>query len=146
MDKDLLENSEFKEEMLKYTFALNRLTSELEILLEEYKFKNEYNPVEHIKTRIKSFSSIKDIIKSVWKSLKSSWNIFHIAVTNKYTANRYCRNQRPPVYLLPPSRPVWKMCTKNSEGVIESNSCLPIITIYAIIQNTRRPNNFAHCI
>ena len=59
MDKDLLENSEFKEEMLKYTFALNRLTSELEILLEEYKFKNEYNPVEHIKTRIKSFSSIK---------------------------------------------------------------------------------------
>ena len=35
MDKDLLENSEFKEEMLKYTFALNRLTSELEILLEE---------------------------------------------------------------------------------------------------------------
>ena len=26
---------------------------------EEYKFKNEYNPVEHIKTRIKSFSSIK---------------------------------------------------------------------------------------
>lgn len=59
MDKDLLENSEFQEEMLKYTFALNRLTSELEILLEEYKFKNEYNPVEHIKTRIKSFSSIK---------------------------------------------------------------------------------------
>ena len=43
MDKDLLENSEFQEEMLKYTFALNRLTSELEILLEEYKFKNEYN-------------------------------------------------------------------------------------------------------
>ena len=46
MDKDLLENSEFKEEMLKYTFALNRLTSELEILLEELKEEQNRHTLE----------------------------------------------------------------------------------------------------
>lgn len=59
MNLDLNFDNELKEEMLKYKFALNRLVSEIENLIEEYKFKNEYNPVEHIKSRIKSMDSIK---------------------------------------------------------------------------------------
>lgn len=48
----------FKELMLKYEFALKRLETELGILLDEYKYIKGYNPVEHIKSRIKSLGSI----------------------------------------------------------------------------------------
>lgn len=57
---NLMENNEFREAMLKYNFALKRLETELDILIEEYKFNNGYNPVEHIKSRIKTFESIKN--------------------------------------------------------------------------------------
>ena len=43
MDKEL------KELMLKFDFAKRRLETELQILLEEFQFKNGYNPVEHTK-------------------------------------------------------------------------------------------------
>lgn len=49
---------EFKELMLKFDFAKRRLETELQILLEEFQFKNGYNPVEHTKSRIKSYDSI----------------------------------------------------------------------------------------
>lgn len=44
-------------EMLKYKFALNMLETEIKILIEDYEFKNKYNPVEHIKSRIKTKES-----------------------------------------------------------------------------------------
>lgn len=44
-------------QMLKYKFALNMLETEIRILIDEFEFKNKYNPVEHIKTRIKSIDS-----------------------------------------------------------------------------------------
>lgn len=43
---------------MKYAFAKKMLETEIGILMEEYVFKNGYNPVEHIKTRIKSKESI----------------------------------------------------------------------------------------
>jgi len=49
---------EYKEAMLKYNFALKKLETELDILLEEYKFNHGYNPVEHTKSRIKTLDSI----------------------------------------------------------------------------------------
>lgn len=54
----MIKDREFRELMLKYQFAKKRLVTELEILLEEYEFNNGYNPVEHTKSRIKSFDSI----------------------------------------------------------------------------------------
>ncbi len=48
---------EYQEMMLKYNFAMQRLETELNILLKEYEFKKGYNPVEHIKTRMKSLDS-----------------------------------------------------------------------------------------
>lgn len=44
--------------LLEYRFAKTLLEAELEVLLKEYEFKNSYNPVEHIKSRLKSESSI----------------------------------------------------------------------------------------
>ena len=44
--------------LLKYRFAKTMLEAELEVLLKEYEYKNQYNLVEHIKCRLKSESSI----------------------------------------------------------------------------------------
>lgn len=57
-------NKDMDEILLKYEFAKNILETELKILLKEYEFKHNYNPVEHIKSRIKSKeSAIKKLEK-----------------------------------------------------------------------------------
>lgn len=43
--------------MLKYHYALNKLDTELNIIIKEYEFNNKYKPVEHIKSRIKTKES-----------------------------------------------------------------------------------------
>ena len=43
---------------LKYKFAKKMLEAEISILVEEFEFIHGYNPVEHIKARIKSETSI----------------------------------------------------------------------------------------
>ena len=53
-----------KELMLKYIFALEILKTEMNILIKNYEHKNNYNPVEHIKSRIKTKeSAIKKLEK-----------------------------------------------------------------------------------
>ncbi len=50
---------ESKEELfLKYKFARSMLETEIKILIEEFVFMHGYNPVEHVKSRIKSEASI----------------------------------------------------------------------------------------
>lgn len=50
--------------LLKYEFAKEILETELKVLLRDYEFKHNYNPVEHIKSRIKSSeSAIKKLEK-----------------------------------------------------------------------------------
>lgn len=51
-------------EMLKYKFALNMLETEIKFLIEEFQFNNKYNPVEHIKSRIKTKESAIKKLKS----------------------------------------------------------------------------------
>ena len=46
--------------MVDYSSALKLLKTELEILSDEFEFNHKYNPVEHIKCRIKSYDSIID--------------------------------------------------------------------------------------
>lgn len=55
---ELERSKEYQEMMLKYEFAKKKVETDLEILLREYAFKEGYNPVEHIKSRIKSFERI----------------------------------------------------------------------------------------
>ena len=49
---------QIEEVMLKYDFAKQILETQLQILIKEFEFKHGYNPVEHIKSRIKSEQSI----------------------------------------------------------------------------------------
>lgn len=44
--------------MVDYVAALKVLKTELEILSDEFEYSHKYNPVEHIKCRIKSYESI----------------------------------------------------------------------------------------
>ena len=55
---DTINVEEWEEMLLKYRFAKTMLEAELDILLKEYEYKNKYNPVEHIKSRLKTESSI----------------------------------------------------------------------------------------
>lgn len=43
--------------MNKYDFALQTLLTDLNILIKEYEYNNKINPVEHIKSRIKTIDS-----------------------------------------------------------------------------------------
>ncbi len=53
----LFNDKDLKDVMLKYSFAKKVLETELSILIEEYEFNNGYNPVEHVKYRIKTMES-----------------------------------------------------------------------------------------
>ena len=46
--------------MLKYKYAKDMLETEIDILINDYVTKEGYNPVEHIKSRLKSEKSILD--------------------------------------------------------------------------------------
>lgn len=53
-----------KELMLKYNFALEILKTEINIMIKNFEYKNNYNPVEHVKSRIKTKeSAIKKLDK-----------------------------------------------------------------------------------
>lgn len=54
-----MEDNAFEELIIKYTYAKKMLETELEILISEFSRKHQYNPVEHLKSRIKSKSSIE---------------------------------------------------------------------------------------
>lgn len=51
------EDKELDGLILKYTSALKNLETQISILLQDYEYKNNYNPVEHIKSRLKSYDS-----------------------------------------------------------------------------------------
>ena len=51
------EDKELEKLILKYSAALKTLETQISILLQDYEHKNNYNPVEHIKSRIKSYDS-----------------------------------------------------------------------------------------
>ena len=66
---ELIKQREYKEMMLKYEFAKKKLETDLEILLQEYAFKVGYNPVEHIKSRIKSLDRVIEKLNRKEKEL-----------------------------------------------------------------------------
>lgn len=53
----------WKEVMLLYTSALKQIETKLEILNDEFQHVHQYNPIEHIKARIKTSESIVKKLK-----------------------------------------------------------------------------------
>lgn len=58
MNSLIYNNLDLSEVMIQYMSALKILETELDILSDEFELTHKYNPVEHIKTRIKTFDSI----------------------------------------------------------------------------------------
>ena len=58
-----IEIMKLNSEMIKYTSALKVLETQLEIINDTFKYTKSYNPIEHIKTRIKTVDSIKKKLK-----------------------------------------------------------------------------------
>lgn len=58
MEDNKTEIEKLKSEMPKYEAALKILETQLEIINNDYKYKRNYNPIEHITTRIKTTKSI----------------------------------------------------------------------------------------
>ena len=56
----MIDQNKLNEVLLKYDFALSLIETNLSILIKDYEFKNKYNLVEHIKSRIKTEKSIKE--------------------------------------------------------------------------------------
>ncbi|MGL4874603.1 MAG: GTP pyrophosphokinase [Clostridium sp.] len=55
---------EWKKALMTYDFAVNEISTKLNILNDEFKNLHEYNPIEHIKTRVKKPKSIIRKLKS----------------------------------------------------------------------------------
>lgn len=49
---------EFTRFMMSYKFALDELNTKIDILKQEFQYMHEYNPIEHVKSRLKSPESI----------------------------------------------------------------------------------------
>ena len=61
---NISKNDEFSEIFLKNGFALKLLETDIDILLQSYAYEKGINPVEHVKSRLKSYeSSIKKLEK-----------------------------------------------------------------------------------
>ena len=56
LDKQMV--LEWAKMLMSYKFALDEMSTKLTILNEELQFVQHYNPIEHVKTRIKSPESI----------------------------------------------------------------------------------------
>lgn len=81
--------------MMTYKFGLSEMNTKIEILKEEFQYIHDYNPIEYIKTRIKSPESIlkKISVKGCELSLPSIredvYDIAGICIICSYTSDIY---------------------------------------------------------
>ena len=58
----------WKEVILIYNSALKQISTKLEILNDEFQHVHQYNPIEHIKSRIKTSESIVKKLKKIGRA------------------------------------------------------------------------------
>ncbi|MCU9614683.1 GTP pyrophosphokinase family protein [Caldibacillus lycopersici] len=86
---------EWKNSFLVYKFALDEVNTKLKIIQEDYQFIHNHNPIEHIKSRIKSPESIinklrrKNISLSIENAIKYIHDIAGIRVTCSFISDIY---------------------------------------------------------
>ena len=78
MNNILINEREVSELMLKYNFALQLLETQFNMLIKEFEFKNKYNPVEHMKSRLKTEKSIIDKLNKKGYEVTTKNMISHV--------------------------------------------------------------------
>ena len=78
MNNILINEREVSELMLKYNFALQLLETQFNIFIKEFEFKNKYNPVEHMKSRLKTEKSIIDKLNKKGYEITAKNMISHV--------------------------------------------------------------------
>ena len=78
MNNILINEREVSELMLKYNFAIQLLGTQFNILIKEFEFKNKYNPVEHMKSRLKTEKSIIDKLNKKGYEVTTKNMILHV--------------------------------------------------------------------
>ena len=78
MNNILINEREVSELMLKDNFALQLLETQFNILIKEFEFKNKYNPVEHMKSRLKTEKSIIDKLNKKGYEVTTKNMISHV--------------------------------------------------------------------
>lgn len=78
MNNILINEREVSELMLKYNFALQLLETQFNILIKEFEFKHKYNPVEHMKSRLKTEKSIIDKLNKKGYEVTTKNMISHV--------------------------------------------------------------------
>ena len=63
---------------LKYQYALKMLETEIDILIQEFANRHGYNPVEHVKSRLKSEESIKEKLNKKGLLFTERNILFHV--------------------------------------------------------------------
>ncbi len=72
--------SEFTRFMLQYQFGIEEITTKISILREEFRLLHDYNPIEHVGSRVKSPESI--ISKVVRKGSPPSFEAIRESITD----------------------------------------------------------------
>ena len=63
---------------VKYQYALKMLDTEIDILIQEFTLNHGYNPVEHVKSRIKSVESIRNKLRKKGLLYTEKNVLFHV--------------------------------------------------------------------
>lgn len=71
---------EFERFLLEYRFGLREVETKLEILRDEFQQAHDYNPIEHLSSRVKSADSLVD--KVVRKGVEPSFDAIRAAITD----------------------------------------------------------------
>jgi putative GTP pyrophosphokinase len=90
---------EFKKELIRfmmaYKFALSEINTKIDILKQEFQYMHDYNPIEHVKSRIKSPESIlrkvqkKEMEFSLTEIKKNMKDIAGIRITCSFISDIY---------------------------------------------------------
>jgi len=87
--------NEWKEQLFVYKFALEEINTKLKILNEEYQYIHNHNPIEHMKSRIKSPASIvkklqrKGIDITIENALEHIHDIAGVRITCSFISDIY---------------------------------------------------------
>ncbi|WP_338451159.1 GTP pyrophosphokinase family protein [Niallia oryzisoli] len=86
---------EWKEHLFVYKFALEEINTKLKILNEEYQYIHNHNPIEHMKSRIKSPASIakklqrKGLEITVGNAIEQIHDIAGVRITCSFISDIY---------------------------------------------------------